>query len=87
MMAAQPPRLTRIQHQVLGQHLGLEGPAFRQVLQLAAQLVEVVGRQARIDRLGVFLQDPDRAAGLAQQNTGLPALKVQMVSRRIKHGK
>ena len=59
---------TRVQHQVLGQHLGFELPAFRQVLQLAADRVEVVGGQARIDRLGVFLQDPDRAAGLAQQD-------------------
>ena len=56
-----------IQHQVLGQHLGLKLPAFRQGLQLASHRVQVVGGQARIDRLGVFLQDPDRAAGLAQE--------------------
>ena len=70
-----PARRPGVKREVLGEHLGLELPALRQVLQLAAHRLKVVRGQARIDSLGVLLQDPDRAARVAQQMHGLSRVK------------
>ena len=86
-MAAQPSQREVLSDSSLRQHLGLEDPALGQVLQLAAHLVQVVERQARVDILGVLLHHPHRAVRLAQQvhrRAGVPdpvAVAVDQVGR------
>ena len=72
MIAAQPPARDGVQRELLVEDLGLERPALGQVLVLAAELVEVVGLEARVDLLRELLQHPHgRAVRLAEQVDGL----------------
>ena len=65
---------TGFQGKVLGEHLGLELPALRELFQLATHRVEVVDGEGRVDGLCVFLHNPDDAPWLAQQVNRLSRL-------------
>ena len=74
-MAAHPPALVVSSTRSFSRTLVSNFQPCGRVFYFPPNEFEVVGGQARIDRLGVFLQDPDRTVGLAQQAHGFTRLE------------
>ena len=75
MIAAQPPARVVSSSRFLVSTLVSKVQPFGRFFSLPPSSSRLSGVSARIDRLRVFLQDPDRAARLAQQMHGLARVK------------